>query len=92
MMEERTKEDLEKKLDDTQYGLRKVRCIQDSIFIIRQAIDKSIDKSNDIHIHMFGRPGGKPFHRIRRQAISKTLIKGGIEERLIDVISNIRKD
>lgn len=87
ILERRIRETLEETLEDSQYGFRANRGVQDPIFTLRQICEKALKTSSQIHICFIDLI--KAFDRVKREDIWNILKKRNIKESLIKNIKSL---
>jgi hypothetical protein len=68
-------------LEDSQYGFRKNRSIQEAIFVIRQLMEKTINFNKEMHLCFID--SEKAFNRVNRSDVFGLIRKREINKELI---------
>jgi hypothetical protein len=89
ILDNRLREQVEDTLEDSQYGFRKNRSMQDAIFVIRQLTDKTINFDKEMHLRFIDLE--KAFDRINRSEVFGLLRKRKINKELIQAIESYYK-
>lgn len=90
ILEKRLRVTLEPTLEETQFGFRPNRGVNDAIFIMRQIGEKTIKENKNVHVCFIDLE--KAFDKIKREDIWKILIKRGVSENLIKGIQSLYKE